>query len=92
VKVRLKNVLRPVSLCPALHEVMTFGENEEDAKRHAADAIEEALAVRIADGTEIPRIASSYRTATGSSARVAPVEQSDAIYAPHGSRTSTPAR
>jgi antitoxin HicB len=41
--------------CPALPEVTTFGEDEEDAKRRAADAIEEALAARIADGTEIPR-------------------------------------
>ena len=41
--------------CPALPEVTTFGEDEEDAKRRAADAIEEALAARIADGTEIPQ-------------------------------------
>jgi predicted RNase H-like HicB family nuclease len=41
--------------CPALPEVTTFGEDEEDAKRHAAHAIEEALAARIGDGTEIPR-------------------------------------
>jgi antitoxin HicB len=40
--------------CPDLPEVATFGENEEDAVRHAIDAIEEALAARIADGTEIP--------------------------------------
>jgi antitoxin HicB len=40
--------------CPALPEVTTSGENEEDAVRHAVDAIEEALAARIADGTEIP--------------------------------------
>jgi antitoxin HicB len=39
---------------PALPEVTTFGENEEDAVRHAVDAIEGALAARIADGTEIP--------------------------------------
>ncbi len=40
--------------CPALPEVTTFGEDEADAIRHAADAIEEALAARIADGTDIP--------------------------------------
>jgi antitoxin HicB len=40
--------------CPALPEVTTFGEDEADAIRHAVDAIEEALAARIADGTDIP--------------------------------------
>jgi antitoxin HicB len=40
--------------CPALPEVTTFGEDKAEAVRHAADAIEEALAGRIADGTEIP--------------------------------------
>ena len=40
--------------CPALPEVTTFGEDKAEAMRHAADAIEEALAARIADGTEIP--------------------------------------
>lgn len=40
--------------CPALPEVTTFGEDEADAIRHAADAIEEALAARIADGTDKP--------------------------------------
>jgi antitoxin HicB len=40
--------------CPSLPEVTTFGENEEDAKRRAAGAIEEALASRMADGSDIP--------------------------------------
>jgi antitoxin HicB len=40
--------------CPALPEVTTFGENREDAIRHAVDAIEEALAARIARGAEVP--------------------------------------
>lgn len=40
--------------CPALPEVTTFGENAEEATRHAVDAIEEALAARIADGRSIP--------------------------------------
>jgi antitoxin HicB len=40
--------------CPALPEVTTFGEDQADAIRHAADAIEEALAARIADGQDIP--------------------------------------
>jgi antitoxin HicB len=40
--------------CPALPEVTTFGEDEADALRHAVDAIEEALASRIADGVDIP--------------------------------------
>ncbi len=41
--------------CPDLPEVTTFGEDEADALRHARDAIEEALAARIADGREIPQ-------------------------------------
>jgi antitoxin HicB len=40
--------------CPDLPEVATFGEDEADALRHAADAIEEALAARIADREDIP--------------------------------------
>jgi antitoxin HicB len=40
--------------CPALPEVTTFGEDEAAALRHAVDAIEEALAARIADGADIP--------------------------------------
>lgn len=41
--------------CPDLPEVTTFGEDEADALRHAKNAIEEALAARIADGREIPK-------------------------------------
>jgi antitoxin HicB len=41
--------------CPELPEVTTFGEDEADAIAHARDAIEEALAARIADGRDIPR-------------------------------------
>src|SRR5262245_31611293 len=40
--------------CPALPEVATFGEDEADALRHATNAIEEALAARIADALDIP--------------------------------------
>lgn len=40
--------------CPDLPEVTTFGEDEEDAKLRALDAIEEAVAGRIADREEIP--------------------------------------
>jgi antitoxin HicB len=40
--------------CPDLPEVTTFGEDEEDAVRRAADAIEEALAARIARREDIP--------------------------------------
>jgi len=40
--------------CPALPEVTTFGEDKADALAHAADAIGEALAARIADGQDIP--------------------------------------
>jgi antitoxin HicB len=41
--------------CPELPEVTTFGEDEDDAIAHARNAIEEALAARIADGRDIPR-------------------------------------
>jgi len=40
--------------CPDLPEVTTFGEDEEEAKLRALDAIEEAVAGRIADREEIP--------------------------------------
>jgi antitoxin HicB len=40
--------------CPALPEVTTFGDDESDALRHATDAIEEAIAARMADGQDIP--------------------------------------
>jgi predicted RNase H-like HicB family nuclease len=40
--------------CPDLPEVTTFGEDEEDAIQRAADAIEEALAARIARREDIP--------------------------------------
>ena len=40
--------------CPALPEVTTFGETEEDCARNAMGAIEEALAARIARGAECP--------------------------------------
>lgn len=40
--------------CPALPEVTTFGEDRASAMRHAVDAIEEALAARIALGDAIP--------------------------------------
>lgn len=41
--------------CPALPEVTTFGEDEAHALRHAANAIEEALAARISEGADIPK-------------------------------------
>jgi predicted RNase H-like HicB family nuclease len=40
--------------CPDLPKVTTFGEDEEDAIGRAADAIEEALATRIARREDIP--------------------------------------
>ena len=40
--------------CPDLPEVTTWGADEEDALRHAADAIEEALAARTARRDDIP--------------------------------------
>ena len=42
--------------CPAFPEVTTFGEGGDfaDCVRHARDAIEEAIAARIAGGADIP--------------------------------------
>ena len=40
---------------PALPEVTTFTEDMADAPRHLRDAIEEALAARIASGVELPQ-------------------------------------
>jgi antitoxin HicB len=40
--------------CPDLPEVVTFGEDAEDALQRAPDAIEEALAARIARREDIP--------------------------------------
>jgi antitoxin HicB len=40
--------------CPALPEVTSFGVDEADGVRHARDAIEEALAARLARGAELP--------------------------------------
>lgn len=40
--------------CPALPEVNSFAETEDDVGRNARNAIEEALAARIAAGAELP--------------------------------------
>jgi antitoxin HicB len=40
--------------CPALPEVTTFADDPSEVDRRAKDAIEEALAARIADGRDIP--------------------------------------
>ncbi|MCP4329990.1 MAG: type II toxin-antitoxin system HicB family antitoxin [Alphaproteobacteria bacterium] len=40
--------------CPDLPEVTTHGEDEADARSRALDAIEEAIAARIADREPIP--------------------------------------
>jgi antitoxin HicB len=41
--------------CPQLPMVITYGETKEEARHHAVDAIETALASMIDDGEEIPR-------------------------------------
>lgn len=43
-----------LATCPDLPEMATFGEDETDALLRASDAIEEALAARIADREDIP--------------------------------------
>jgi len=40
--------------CPALPEVVTFGDDEEDALAYAVGAVEEALAARMAYKEDIP--------------------------------------
>jgi antitoxin HicB len=40
--------------CPALPEVTTFADDPSEVDRRAKDAIEEAIAARIADGREVP--------------------------------------
>lgn len=40
--------------CPALPEVTTFAEDISEVDRRARDAIEEAIAARIAGGQEVP--------------------------------------
>lgn len=41
--------------CPDLPEVTTFGDDEADALSHAADAVAEAVAARLAAFADIPR-------------------------------------
>lgn len=41
---------------PAFPEITTFGENELDALQQAQGAIEEAIAARIAEGDEVPKL------------------------------------
>jgi len=43
-----------LATCPDLPEVTTFGRDEGDALEHAADAVTEALASRIAAGESVP--------------------------------------
>lgn len=43
-----------LATCPDLPEVTSFGDHRDDALRHAADAIEEALAARMARHDDIP--------------------------------------
>ena len=57
-----------LATCPDLPEVTTFGKDEEDAMRHAVDAIEEALAARIAHRENIPAPSAS-RDRRGSARR-----------------------
>ena len=39
---------------PDFPELTTFGENREDALRHASDALEEAIAARMRYGEDVP--------------------------------------
>lgn len=39
---------------PDFPELLTFGNTEEEARKHAADALDEAIAARIAHGEPMP--------------------------------------
>ena len=54
--------------CPDLPEVTTFGGDKADALRHARDAIEEAIAARIAARADIPLPSASRREKKGKAA------------------------
>jgi antitoxin HicB len=56
-------------ICPDLPEVTTWGEDREDALRHAADAIEEALAARMAHREPIPEPSRNKATSTSTGRR-----------------------
>jgi antitoxin HicB len=47
--------------CPLLPEVTSFGETRADAMRHGADAVEEAIAARMASWEEFPAPLSKAR-------------------------------
>jgi len=51
--------------CPDLPEVTTFGKDRDDAVLRARDAIEEAIAARIADREEIPQPSAVRRRRKG---------------------------
>jgi antitoxin HicB len=55
--------------CPALPEVTTFGETEDDARRIALGAIEEAIAARISYGERLPLPVPAAENAPGRNTR-----------------------
>jgi antitoxin HicB len=59
--------------CPDLPEVATFGEDAEDAMHRAADATEEALAVRISRHEEIPMPSAALHERHRRSVRLPPL-------------------
>ncbi len=44
-----------LATCPLLPEVAVIGESAREARHRAAEAIEEAIAARVAAGREVPR-------------------------------------
>lgn len=54
-----------VATCPALPEVTTFGSTEEEIRRSALGALEEAIAARIAAGEPLPAPVSAFESAPG---------------------------
>ena len=68
--------------CPDLPEVTTFGEDVEDAVKHAVDAIEEALAARIARHEELPAPSDGSQLATEESAGPAAISRRMVILPP----------
>ncbi|MBV8132258.1 MAG: type II toxin-antitoxin system HicB family antitoxin [Alphaproteobacteria bacterium] len=59
--------------CPDLPEVSTFGEDAEDAMHRAVDAVEEALAARIARREDIPTPSAALHEQHRPSVRLPPL-------------------
>lgn len=53
--------------CVAFPELVTYGATPEEARAHAANAIEEAIAARISEGRDVPTSTRSGKSASAES-------------------------